>query len=148
MLFGEHSPAIDSQYRISIPAKFRNELGEQFIIVRHLKKSCLRIYSTSAWEEYITSLKGQMSRGSYEKVLYAFYRKAVQAVPDSLGRVRIPKELWESIGVSFEAGECKDVMIIGCGEFGEIWSKTALDAYDADFDPDELSDEIERCGIL
>ena len=148
MLFGEHSPAIDSQFRISIPAKFRNELGEQFIIVRHLKKSCLRIYSAAAWDEYITSLKGQMTRGAYEKVLYAYYRKAVQAVPDSLGRVRIPKELWESIGVSFDAGEGKDVMVIGCGEFGEIWSKAALDEYDADFDPDELSDEIEKCGIL
>ena len=147
MLFGEYSPAIDSQYRISIPAKFRNELGEQFIIVRHLKTACLRIYSQTAWDAYIASLKGQLQRGAFEKVLYAYYRKAVQAVPDSLGRVRVPKELWESIGLEFGEEGNKDVMIVGCGEFGEIWSKTALDSFDADLDLDKLSEEIERCAI-
>ena len=147
MLFGEHNPTIDSQCRISIPAKFRSELGEQFIIVRHLKTACLRIYSQTAWDAYIASLKGQLQRGSFEKVLYAYYRKAVQAMPDSLGRVRIPKELWEEIGVALDDGEKKDVVIIGCGEYGEIWAKNNLDSFDADLDLDQLSAEIERCGI-
>ena len=147
MLFGEHSPAIDTQYRISIPAKFRTELGEQFIIVRKLKSTCLRIYSPAAWDEYMLSLKGKLTRGAYEKILFQYYRKAVQAVPDSLGRVRVPKDLWESIGVSFDEGADREVVVIGCGEFGEIWSKNAYEAFINELDEDELSAEIEGCEI-
>ncbi len=147
MLFGEHSPAIDSQYRISIPAKFRTELGEQFIIVSKLKSTCLRIYSQAAWDEYILSLKSKLSRGAFEKAVFQYYRKAVQATPDSLGRVRVPKELWESIGVSFDEGAEREIVVVGCGEFGEIWSKPAYEAFINELDEDELSAEIEGCEI-
>ena len=146
MLFGEYSPAIDSQYRISIPAKFRSELGEQFIIVRHMKIACLRIYSKSSWDEYLASIKGQLNRGSYERALHFYYRHAVEGTPDSLGRVRVPKELWESIEVDFENG-AKDITIIGCGEYGEIWAKGSLNSFDDDLDLDALSNEIEGCAI-
>lgn len=146
MLFGEHSPAIDSQYRISIPAKFRAELGEQFVIVCKLDSSCLRIYSQKSWEEYIASLKGQLTRGSYEKMMFHYYRKAVQATPDSLGRVRVPKDLWESIGIDFEGAD-HDIMVVGCGEFGEIWFKPRYDAYVNDMNVDALCAEIEGCAI-
>jgi MraZ protein len=146
MLFGEYSPAIDSQYRISIPAKFRSELGEQFIIVRHMKIACLRIYSKSSWDEYLASIKSQLNRGSYERALHFYYRHAVEGTPDSLGRVRVPKELWESIEVDFENG-VKDITIIGCGEYGEIWAKGSLDNFDGDLDLDALSAEIEGCAI-
>jgi MraZ protein len=146
MLFGEYSPAIDSQYRISIPAKFRSELGEQFIIVRHMKIACLRIYSKSSWDEYLASIKSQLNRGSYERALHFYYRHAVEGTPDSLGRVRVPKELWESIEVDFENG-VKDITIISCGEYGEIWAKGSLDNFDGDLDLDALSAEIEGCAI-
>lgn len=147
MLFGEHSPAIDSQYRISIPAKFRAELGEQFVIVCKLKSSCLRIYSQESWDEYIASLKSKLTRGSYEKMLFYYYRKAVQATPDSLGRVRVPRDLWESIGLDFGEGGDRDVVVVGCGEFGEIWAKSAYETFINELDEDELCAEIEGCEI-
>ena len=147
MLFGEYSPAIDSQYRISIPAKFRSELGEQFIIVRHIKISCLRVYSKSSWDEYLASIKSQLNRGNYEKALHFYYRHAAEVTPDSLGRVRVPKELWESVSVDFSENGNKEITIIGCGEYGEIWSKSMLDSFDDELDLDALSNEIEGCSI-
>ncbi len=145
MLFGEHSPSIDSQYRISIPAKFRNELGEQFVIVMPPKKQRLRIYSNDAWSDYIRNLKKSMKLGEFEDAQRAYYSKLVEAVPDSLGRVRVPKDLWEKIGVSFAEGGNKEIVVVGCGEFGEIWSKPHYDAYTEAFDEDALIEQIERC---
>ena len=147
MLFGEYSPAIDSQYRVSIPAKFRSELGEQFIIVRHMKIACLRIYSKNSWNEYLASIKAQLNRGSYERALHFYYRHAVEGTPDSLGRVRVPKELWESIELNFSSEQTKEITIIGCGEYGEIWAKHSLSSFDEELDLDALSSEIEGCGI-
>lgn len=147
MLFGEHSPAIDSQYRISVPAKFRVELGEQFVIVCKLDNSCLRIYSQSAWDEYLASLKKQLPRGKYEKMTFQFFRRAVQAVPDSLGRVRVPREIWECVGLDFGEDGNREIVVVGCGEFGEIWSKPRYDEYVNDLDLDELSALIDECGI-
>ncbi len=147
MLFGEHHPTIDAQYRFSVPAKFRVELGEQFMIVRQLKEASLRIYSMAAWNEYVESLRKQLVRGKFEQVMRQFHSQAVQAVPDSLGRVRVPREIWESIGVDFnEAGE-SDIVVVGCGDFGEIWLQSNYDAYMNNIDLDALSAEIDGCMI-
>ncbi len=147
MLFGEHTPAIDSQYRVSIPAKFRSELGEQFVIVGKIDSSCLRIYSQAAWDEYVLSLKKRLPRGAFEKAMFQYYRKAVQATPDSLGRVRVPKEIWESVGVGFEEGEDHEIVVVGCGEFGEIWSRPAYDRFVNELDQAQLMSLIEGCEI-
>ena len=142
MLYGTYTPTIDVQCRISIPSKFRSELGEQLIIVRQLKQNCLRIYSAEAWERNISSLRSHMVRGSYENMLRAYYSRLVDVTPDSLGRVRIPKDLWESIGVDFDKEETKEICVIGCREFGEIWRKTDMEIHTAEIDLDALDDEI------
>ena len=102
MMLGQHTPTIDSQYRISFPAKFRGELGEEFLIVRRLDVPALRFYSLEAWDNYLNSFHGKMTVGEYEDMELDYYSNSVQATPDSLGRVRIPKELWESINVDFD----------------------------------------------
>ncbi len=147
MLFGEHRPTIDAQYRFSVPAKFRTELGEQFMIVCKLDNSCLRIYSMSAWDEYIESLKKQMVRGKFERAMFQLLRRAVQAAPDSLGRVRVPREIWECVGADFEEGGNHDIVVVGCGDFGEIWCKTKYDEYVNSLDLADLSEEIDGCMI-
>ena len=146
MLFGEHRPTIDAQYRFSVPAKFRVELGEQFMIVRQLTEATLRIYSMSAWNEYVESLRKQLLRGKFEAAMRKFHSQAVQAAPDSLGRVRVPREIWESIGVDFENGD-SDIIVVGCGDFGEIWLQSKYDAYMESVDLDALASEIDGCMI-
>ncbi len=147
MLFGEHRPTIDAQYRFSVPAKFRVELGEQFMIVRQLREASLRIYSMPAWEEYVASLKKNMVRGKIDQVMRSFHSRAVQATPDSLGRVRVPREIWEGIGVDFSEGGNCDIIVVGCGDFGEIWLKSNYDEYMSSIDLEALADEIDGCMI-
>lgn len=147
MLFGEHRPTIDAQYRFSVPAKFRVALGEEFMIVRNLKQDCLSIYSMSAWEEYVAFLKKNLPQGKLANAMRKLHGQAVLATPDSLGRVRVPREIWESIGVGFDETGDSSIIVVGCGDFGEIWLQSNYDAYMNSIDLDALAEEIEGCML-
>jgi MraZ protein len=42
MLSGEYRHSLDAKNRLSIPSKLRDELGEDFMIVRSIRGKCLR----------------------------------------------------------------------------------------------------------
>ena len=56
MLMGEYMHTIDAKGRVILPADFRSELGESFIITKGLD-SCLFIYTMTEWENLSTKLK-------------------------------------------------------------------------------------------
>ena len=116
MLSGEYRHSLDAKNRVSVPAKLREELGEDFMIVRSVRGNCLRFYSASAWKEYIEPLK-KLPRSVAEKTFWFLYRDAMETTPDSLGRVRIDKELLNYAGVSSdECTEPRNLFIVGCGD--------------------------------
>lgn len=129
MMLGKHSPTIDSQCRISFPAKFRSELGEEFLIVRRLDAPALRFYSFEAWDKYLNAFHGKMTAGEYNDMEFRYYSNSTEATPDSLGRVRIPKELWESINIDFASEEGKKIVVIGYRTYGEIWRVSEHEQY-------------------
>ena len=55
MLMGEFHHTIDEKGRIIIPSKFREELGNNFIITRGLEE-CLFIYSVENWNKITSKL--------------------------------------------------------------------------------------------
>ena len=57
MLSGEYRHSVDAKNRVSVPAKLRDDLGAEFIILRSIRGTCLRFYSLPAWEEYVEPLK-------------------------------------------------------------------------------------------
>ena len=145
MLLGTHTPTIDAQYRISFPAKFRTLLGEEFLIVRHLENPCLRFYSLDEWEKYLERLESYLDQGDLEDVLEYYYSDSVNGTPDSLGRVRIPKELWKCIDVDPEDEEAKQIVVTGCGKYGEIWRKSAYEAHKNSRRTAELNAKVRAC---
>lgn len=56
MLMGEFHHNIDEKNRLVIPSKFRNELGEKFIVTRGLDK-CLFVFSLVEWDKFASKLK-------------------------------------------------------------------------------------------
>ena len=56
MFMGEYRHNIDEKGRLIIPAKFRNELGEHFIVTRGLEK-CLYVYSETEWNRIVSKKK-------------------------------------------------------------------------------------------
>ncbi len=147
MLSGEYKHSLDAKNRVSIPAGMREELGENFVIVRSLRGACLRFYSASAWKEYIEPLK-KLQRSLAEQTFWFLYHDAMETTPDSLGRVRISRELLSFAGVNGE--ECSDprnLVIVGCGDYGEIWSEENYAEHLKSIDIDEIRRALEESGL-
>ena len=55
-MLGEFNHNLDTKKRLFIPAKFRDELGETFVIAKLLRGDCLRICSLEEWEKYLAPI--------------------------------------------------------------------------------------------
>lgn len=137
MLMGEFHHNIDEKNRLVIPSKFRNELGEKFIVTRGLD-SCLFIYSMSEWEKLVEKLKTlpftQMNARKFSRF---FLSGAIDAEFDRSGRISITSPLIEYAGIT------KECVIIGVSDRLEIWSKESWDKFLSD-NEDTFSDIAEN----
>ena len=55
MFVGEYHHTIDEKGRMIIPAKFRGELGTNFVVTRGLE-NCLFVYSYEEWNKIVAKL--------------------------------------------------------------------------------------------
>ncbi|OGJ06505.1 division/cell wall cluster transcriptional repressor MraZ [Candidatus Nomurabacteria bacterium RIFOXYC2_FULL_36_19] len=123
MLIGEYIHTIDEKSRVSMPAKFRAELGKKIIITPGLGK-CLFIFTLKEWEKVSNKLSSSDSDLSFLKVdqrnfnRYMFGRAAEVEI-DSIGRILIPEFLKERIGLKNSAA------IIGVKDRIEVWNERA-----------------------
>ncbi|HHT54246.1 MAG TPA: division/cell wall cluster transcriptional repressor MraZ [Clostridiales bacterium] len=140
MLSGEYRHVLDSKNRIFIPARFRMELGESFVVTRSFRGRFLCFYSVRAWEEFIAPLKS-VPRKTSEDTLRYLYRTAAEVSPDSQGRILLPRPLVEHAGI------IKEACIIGCGDYGEIWSAEEYEARIAAEDSEKIREALELLGL-
>ena len=147
MLLGEYHHSLDAKNRVSIPAKFRDELGERFIIVRNIRKPCMCVYSTEEWARYAEKCK-QMPVKKAEEAFAFYYRGAINGTPDSLGRVLMSTALLEHAQISLNAEEgARSLVFVGCGDYGEIWSEENYSRHTAEFDIEDLRRTLEEFGL-
>ena len=140
MFTGTYEHNVDAKNRIFVPAKFREELGETFIVARDIRNPILKMYSLTAWEEYIAPIMNQERRVA-EKALRYLHRNAAQVSPDAQGRVLLPKELLEYAGI------VKEAFIVGNANAAEIWSKELYEAEVEAEDPALVCSELEQFGL-
>ena len=136
---------LDAKNRLFIPAKFREELGTEFMIAANLHPGvhCLNIYTIEDWNKYIAPIM-EKPRVEAEKILRKLNRLAARVTPDSQGRVLLPDSLTSYIGV----GEGNREMVInGCGFYAEIWTAQAYDDMLAEEDSDDIAATLLSYGL-
>lgn len=140
MFMGEYNHTIDAKGRLIVPAKFRDQLGEAFVITKG-NDGCLSIYTNEAWENFlekITKLPG--NKNSREFVRY-FVSSAEVVEADKQGRVLIPANLREHAGLD------KDVVLAGVIDKIEIWDKERwTSANDLD-NIDDITENLAELGL-
>jgi MraZ protein len=123
MFRGEASYNIDAKGRVIMPARFRYNLGERFIITKGLDK-CLFVFTMEKWAEYEKKIEAMpMTEPVVRKFMRLFVGGAVDVEVDAQGRVIIPPSLREYAGID------KDIIIVGVGGRIEIWSNELWKAY-------------------
>ena len=115
MFVGEYYHNIDAKGRIIIPAKFREKLGEQFIIAKGFE-GCLFVYPMEDWEELTAKMALLPSNQKNTRSLQRrFLSGAAEAEPDKQGKVLITPIHRDYAKLT------KEVAIIGVGKRVEIW---------------------------
>lgn len=122
MLMGEYRHNLDDKKRLTIPSKYREELGEKFVITRGLD-GCIFAYSLNEWEKIVNKLKTLPFTKQDARTLTRFLLSAASICEfDKQGRINIVNSL-----ISY-AGIIKECVIIGVNDRLEIWASEKYDS--------------------
>ena len=137
MFIGEYHHTIDEKGRIIIPAKFREELGNTFIITRGIE-NCLFVYSEENWAQITNKLNSLPFTKKDARTFNRFFMSGATNVElDKQGRVNISKPLIDY------ANLLRDCVIIGTGDRLEVWSQESWESF-FDSTKDSMSDIAEN----
>ncbi|WP_446899312.1 division/cell wall cluster transcriptional repressor MraZ [Clostridium sp. LBM24168] len=142
MFIGEYEHCLDNKNRIIIPSKFRQNLGNDFIITKGLDK-CLYAYTKGQWKILEDKLeKLPLTNKSARAFVRFFFSGANELNMDKQGRVLIPQSLLEYASIN------KEVVSIGVSNRIEIWSKINWIEYNnSNIDFDDIAEQMSNLGI-
>lgn len=116
MFLGEFSHTLDNKGRLTVPAKFRDELASGLVITRGIDR-CLSVYPRPVWDELAERISRlpltQSTARNFGRLMFS---GAADFIPDRQGRVLIPQGLREYARLN------NDAIIIGLYDRLEIWN--------------------------
>ncbi len=116
MLMGEYHHNIDDKGRLTIPSKFREEIGEKFIVTRGLD-NCLFVYSQDEWKRIVTKLKSLPFTKKDARTFSRFFLSGATLCEfDKQGRINLVNSLIDYAEIK------KECAIIGVNDRLEIWA--------------------------
>ena len=140
MLTGEYRHTLDAKNRLFIPAKHREELGDELVISRSIRGKVLKVFSLKGWEAYIAPIK-EKERRVAEPALRFLHRNAAKVTPDSQGRILIPQALLDFAEIE------KNAVVVGNCDWVEIWSETLYEVELEQEDQEDLRAKLELFGL-
>ena len=138
MFIGEYRHTFDAKNRISLPAKFRKELGRTVSVTRGLDR-CLFVYPMSAWKKEAAKLAEYATGSAAGRGLSRLLLSgASEADVDSAGRILVPDYLKSFASLAAKA------VVAGVNERVELWDEEAWNAYTATIerDADALAEQL------
>ena len=140
MFMGTYGHSIDAKGRVIVPAKFREVLGDSFVVTLGLD-GCLFVYPEEEWEDFVKQVKELPGSKEARKLQRYFMAGAAPCDVDKQGRVLIPSSLREKVGLD------KDVVFVGVMSKIEIWSKERWEDNN-DFDNvDDIAEHMSEFGL-
>ena len=119
MLKGEYNHSIDTKGRVTVPARFREVLGDSFVITRGFE-GCLSAYPMERWDRIEKNLMAlSLTNAAGRKLTRLFLGNAIECEVDKMGRILIPQPLRNAAGIT------RDVVLTGLGDHIEVWDSEA-----------------------
>ncbi|CRZ34653.1 MraZ protein [Herbinix hemicellulosilytica] len=140
MFMGEYVHTIDAKGRIIIPSKFREELGEEFVLTLGLD-GCLFAYPYSEWQIFVEKLKTLPGTKEARQLQRYFMAGAAACQADKQGRILIPAKLRESAALE------KEIVFVGVLNKIEIWNKERWEQNNQYDDVDSIAEHMSQYGI-
>lgn len=122
MLIGEYHHNLDEKGRLIIPSRFREDIGESFIVTRGLD-GCLFVYSMNDFEKIVSKLNTLPFTKKDARTFNRFFMSGATVCEfDKQGRINLPSSL-----ISY-AELKKECTIIGVNDRLEIWATNKFDS--------------------
>ncbi len=142
MFMGEYSHSIDAKGRLIIPSKFRELLGEEFVLTKGLD-GCLFIFPNDEWTSFEEKLRAlPLTNKSARTFSRFFVAGATSCELDKQGRILVPATLREFAGLE------KDVVLTGSINRIEVWSKEKWSENNNYDDMDAIAENLTDLGIV
>ena len=142
-MIGKYPAKLDEKNRLFVPAKLRNELGDDFYVTLGVNcgHRCLTVYTAKDWqtlsENYNTLPISQRSAATS-----LIFMNATQCNPDKQFRFGLTQFLLNYAGMG------KDVMIVGRAGQAEIWDAAEFKAFEEEnLTPEKLLASLEAIGL-
>ena len=114
---GEYNHTVDAKGRVIVPSKFREILGDEFIVTKGLDH-CLCAYESTEWEKFEQKLANLPTNSRDNRQLTRFFLSgAASCEVDKQGRILLPSVLRTFAQIE------KDAVLVGNGNRVEIWSR-------------------------
>lgn len=144
MFIGEYIHSVDDKKRLSVPAKFRKDLGKKGVITLGLNK-CLSLYPTKEWNMFAEKLsKLSMGKSEDRGFSRAMLSGAFEVEIDSIGRIVIPEALKDYAGLK------EKVVLTGVYDRVELWDESTWKAYKAEMvgSADRMAEQLGERGVF
>ena len=144
MFIGEYIHGLDDKKRLSVPAKFRKELGKKAVITLGLNK-CLSLYPTKEWNAFAEKLsKLSMGKSEDRGFSRAMLSGAFEVEIDSIGRILIPDTLKGYAGLK------EKVVLTGVYDRVEVWDESTWKSYKSQMvsETDRMAEQLGERGVF
>ena len=136
---GSFKHSLDAKKRVFIPAKFREELGEEFYITRKFD-TYLSIYTAEDWEIYVDKIQ-QLPETVALEVQEFLLGIAQKCVPDANGRIILDDRLAEHAQIN------KNIVFVGGGRQIRIWSEEIWDEREKNRNLERIRETMYQYGL-
>ena len=139
MLMGKYEHSLDPKNRINFPARFREQLGDSFILTVGLDQ-CVAVYSEEEWGRLEQKIAGlPMAKG--RSIKRYFFSNAVTVEPDKQGRIILPAHLREYAHLE------KDVLVTGVSDHAEIWNPELWQNFMSETDSASVAEAMDELNF-
>ena len=141
MFMGRYNHTIDPKGRLSIPSKYREILGDEFVVSKGMD-GCLYVYANDDWKVFEGKLASLPLMSEEARQFARFFLSGAQPVTvDKQGRILMPQDLRDFAGLE------KDVVLAGMGGRIEIWSLERWQANNDSIDINAISKGVMNLGL-
>ena len=146
MFIGEYKHTVDNKNRISLPAKFRKELGRRVVVTRGLD-NCLFLFPLKTWEANSKEIAKLGWRADARGFTRFMFSGAVDIEIDSIGRILIPDYLRAFGDLNPQAGG--PVIFAGVHDRIEIWNEKRWNVYKKKIESqaDMMAEKLDTTGV-
>ena len=138
---GEYNHSIDAKGRLIVPAKFREALGDEFVVTKGLD-GCLFVYANDEWKCIEDKFKSiPLTTKDARQFSRYFFASAAVCEIDKQGRILLPSNLRQ------HADLVKEVVLVGVLSRIEIWSKERWNDECSFDDMDEIAEHMAELGL-